>query len=113
MAVGAGRDSRLDKVRQGGGIHAFAEEVPAVGDEGVATLGGSWMGTLRRPGNGMRTWSVDGGPRRHHDLSRSHRLTMASTWEIDVGGGASLRAPDMTWRLWIILSSGMGAGMVQ
>ncbi len=71
------------------------------------------MGTLGRPGDGMRARSVDGGPRRCHDLNRSCRLAMASTWEIDVGGGASLRTPDMTWRPWMILSSGVGAGMVR
>ncbi len=83
-----------------------------MGDEGVATLGGSWMGTLGRPGDRMWAWSVDGGPRRRHDSNRSHRLAMASTWEMDAGGGASLRVPDMTWRPWMILSSGVGAGMV-
>ena len=83
------------------------------GVDGMATLGGSGTSTLGRPGAGMQVNPVVGGPRRHHDSKRSCRLAMASTWEMHVGGGASLRAPDMTCRPWMILSSGMGKGMVR
>jgi len=81
---------------------------------GVATLGSSGgVSTLGRPGVGIRLRASDGGARRRHESKRSRRLAMASTCEMDVGGGASLRAPDMTCRLWMILSSGVGDGMVR
>ncbi len=67
-----------------------------MGEEGEAILGGSWMDTLGHPGGRMQPWPDEGGPIRCHDLDRSHRLAMASTWEMDVGGGALLRALDIT-----------------
>ncbi len=67
-----------------------------MGEEGEATLGGSWMDTLGRPGGRMRPWPDEGGPIRRHNLNRSHRLAMALTWEMDVGGCALERAPDIT-----------------
>jgi hypothetical protein len=67
-----------------------------VGEEDEATLGGSWMDTLGRPGGRMRPWPDEGRPIRRHNLNRSRRLAMALTWEMDVGGGALVRAPDIT-----------------
>jgi hypothetical protein len=96
----------------GGGIQAGAGVAATVGERGVAILG-SLLATLGHLG--ARTWpgDVGGGPSLHHDSNRSHRLTMASIWEMVVGGGASLRVPNMTWRPWLILSSGEGEGMVR
>ncbi len=82
-----------------------------MGEEGEATLGGSWMDTLGRPGDRMQPWPDEGGPRRRHDSNRSRRLVMALTWDMDVGGSALVRAPDITSRRWMILSLGVGAGM--
>jgi hypothetical protein len=67
-----------------------------VGEEGEATLGGSWMDTLGHPGGRIRPLPDEGGPIRCHNLNRSCRLAMALTWEMDVGGGALVRAPDIT-----------------
>ena len=65
-------------------------------EEGEATLGGSWMDTLGRLGDRMQPWPDEGRPRRHHNSYRSRRLAMASTWEMDVGGDALVRALDIT-----------------
>ncbi len=78
-----------------------------------STLGSSWSGTLGRPGAGLRDCLVGDGIKRHHDSKISRRLVMASSWVIVVGIGESLRAPEMTWRPWIILSSGEGNGTVR
>jgi hypothetical protein len=96
----------------GGGIQAGTVVAATIGERGVATLG-SLLATLGS--SGARTWpgDVGGGLSLHHDSNRSHWLAIASTWEMLVGGGASLRAHDMTWRPWILLSSGEGKGMVQ
>ncbi len=56
---------------------------------------------------------VGDGIKRRQDLKISRRLVMASSWEIVVGSGESLRALEITWRPWIILSSGEGNGTVQ
>jgi hypothetical protein len=79
---------------------------------GMATLGSSGMSTLGWHGAGPRMGNKEGGPRSHKDLKRSCRLAMVSTWEMHVGGGASLRVPDMTCRLWMILYSVEGDGIV-
>ncbi len=79
--------------------------VAALGEKGVATLGSSWKATLGCLGARKWPWFVGGGPRLRHDSNRSRRLAIASTWEMLVGGGASLRVLDMTWRPWMILSS--------
>ncbi len=84
------------KAEPGGKVLAGAGEVMFDGSKGVATLGSSWLGTLGRPGDGMRAWLVGCGPRSPHDSKRSRRLAMTSTWVMVVGGGASLRAPDIT-----------------
>ncbi len=67
-----------------------------MGEKGEATLGGSWMDTLGRLGSRMRPWPDEGGPIRRRDSNRSRRLVMASTWEMDVGGGALVRALNIT-----------------
>jgi hypothetical protein len=92
-----------------------AGEKECEGALGVATRGRSWLGTLGRQGARMRDCLVGDGSKRHHDSKISRRLVMASSWEIVVGSGESLTlsAPKMTWRPWIILSSGEGDGMVQ
>jgi hypothetical protein len=69
----------------GGGIQEYPGVAAVLGNKGVATLGSS-MATLRRLGARMWLWFVGGGPRLHHDLNRSCRLVMASTWEMLVGG---------------------------
>ncbi len=83
------------------------------GAPGVATRGRSWSDTLGRHGVRMRDCLVGDGIKRHHDSKISRRLVMASSWEIVVGSGESLSVPEMTWRLWIILSSGEGDGTVR
>ncbi len=102
----------MAEARIGGGVKAGAGERMLEGGKGLATLGGSRLGTLGRPGDRMRAWLGGGGFRRCHASKRSHRLAMVSTWVMVEGGGASLRALDMTWRPWMILSSGVGEGMV-
>ncbi len=107
-----GQDVWMAEARIGGGVQAGAGERMLEGGEGLATLGGSRLGTLGCPGDRMRAWLGGGGSRRRHASKRSCRLAMASTWVMVEGGGASLRALDMTWRPWMILSSGVGEGMV-
>jgi hypothetical protein len=84
------------EARTGGGVQAGAGERMLEGSEGLATLGGSRLGVLGRPGDRMQAWLGGGGPRRRHALKRSPRSAMASTWVMVEGGGASLRALDMT-----------------
>ena len=96
----------------GGRDLAGAGEKACEGAMGVATLGRAWSGTLGMPGTGMRDCFVVDGIKRRQDSKISRRLVMASSWEIVVGSGESLRAPEMTWRPWIILSSGEGDGTV-
>jgi hypothetical protein len=86
--------------------------LPHVALLGCPTLGGSRMSTLGQPRAGMRVGPVVGGARRRHDSKKSHKLAMASTWEMHVGGGASLGVPDMACRPWIILSSAKGDRIV-
>ena len=91
-----GQMIRMVKAEQGGKILAGAGEAMFDGSKGVATLGSSWLGTLGRPGDKMQAWLVGYGPRSHHDSKRSRRLAMALTWVMVVGGGASLRALNIT-----------------
>ena len=91
-----GQMIRIIEAEPGGKVLAGAGEAMFDGSKGVATLGSSWLGTLGRPGDGMRAWLVGCGPRSCHDSKRSRRLAMALIWVMVVGGGASLRAPDMT-----------------
>ncbi len=63
-----------------------------VGGEGDTTLGGSCVGTLGRPGIGIRVGWTTGGASNRHDSKMSRRLVMASTWEMLVGGAAPVIA---------------------
>ncbi len=107
-----GQDVQMAEARIGGGVQTGAGERMLEGSKELATLGGSRLGTLGRPRDRMQAWLGGGGSRRHHASKRSRRLAMASTWVMMEGDGASLRALDMTWRPWMILSSGVGEGMV-
>ncbi len=93
------------------GIHACVGVRAARGVSGMATLGSSGMSTLGWCEAGPWVGDDEGGPRRRQDSKRSHRLAMASTWEMHIGGGASLRVPAMTCRPWTILSSAEGDGI--
>ncbi len=96
----------------GGRDLAGAGENACEGATGVATVGRAWSGTLGMPGTGMRDCFVGDGIKMRQDSKISRRLVMASSWEIVVGSGESSRAPEMTLRPWIILSSGDGNGTV-
>ncbi len=82
----------------GGGLHAGLATIwrAGVGGEGNTTLGGSCVGTLGRPGIGIRGGWKAGGARSPHDSKMSRRLVMASTWERLVGGAAPVIAPATT-----------------
>ena len=56
---------------------------------------------------------MGGGGRRRHASKSSLSLAIASSWEMAGGSGVSLRASEMDWRPWMILSSGVGAGIVR
>jgi hypothetical protein len=51
------------------------------------------VGTLGRPGIGIRGGWKDEGASRRRDLKMSQRLVMALTWEMIVGGAAPVIAP--------------------
>jgi hypothetical protein len=78
----------------------------------VATLGGSGLFTLGRPGACTQVALRWGGARRRHESKRSQRLAMASSWEMHVGGDAPEIAPAATCSPWMILSSGVCIGTV-
>ncbi len=82
----------------GGGLQSGPAEVMLGGvqGEGDTTLGGSCVGTLGRPGIGIWGGRKDGGASSCHDSNMSHRLAMASTWEMRVGGATPVRAPATT-----------------
>ncbi len=82
----------------GSGLHSGLAEVVLGGvrGEGDTTLGGSCVGTLGRPGIGIRGGRKDGGASSCHDSTMSRRLAMASTWEMLVGSAAPVRAPATT-----------------
>jgi hypothetical protein len=88
-----------------GGIHAGVGVRATHGVSEMTTHGSSGVSTLGWHGAGPWVGDEEGGPRRRQDSKRSCRLAMASTWEMHVGRGASLRAPAMTSRLWMIMSS--------
>ncbi len=96
-----------------GGIHIGVGVRATCGISGMATLVSSGMSTLGWLGAGPGVGHKEHGPRRCQDSNRSCRLSMASTWEMHVGGGASLRVLVMTCRLWMILSSAEGDGIVR
>ncbi len=82
----------------GGGLHDGLDEIrwADVNGEGNTTLGGSCVGTLGRPGIGIRGGWKDEGASRRRDLKMSQRLVMALTWEMIVGGAAPVIAPATT-----------------
>ncbi len=107
------RSGRIVEAGHKGGIHTGVGESTACGITGMIFIGSSDMSTLGWLGAGMWVRDKEGGPRRLQDSKRLCRLAMVSTWEMHVGRGASLKAPDMTCRPWMILSSAEGDGIVQ
>ncbi len=96
-------DSNVEPAGLGGGLHGgglhgglATIEWASVGGEGDTTSGGSCVGTLGRPGIGIRGGWKEGGASSRQDSKMSRRLVMASTWEILVGGDAPVRAPATT-----------------
>ncbi len=116
--TGSGRDGRSGDWRvELGGIAGVLSGGGDTGDEatlgGVFTLGGVLSVTLGGAGGGRRDWVVVGGGRRRHASKSSRSWETASSWEMEVGSGVSLRAPAIEWRPWMILSSDVGVGMVR
>jgi hypothetical protein len=91
-------DRNVDPAGLGGGLHGglATNGWAGVDGDGDTTLGGSCVGTLGRPGIGIRGGWREGGASSRHDSKMSRRLVMASTWEMLVGGFASVRAPATT-----------------
>ncbi len=91
-------DRYVEPAGLGGGLHDGLATIwrAGVGGEGDNTLGGSCMGTLGRPGIGVRVGWKAGGASSCHDSKMSQRVVMASTWEMLVGGDAPVRAPATT-----------------
>ena len=56
---------------------------------------------------------MGGGGRKRHFSKTSRRFAIASSWEMAGGRGVSLRASEMDWRPWMILSSGVGVGIAR
>ncbi len=81
-------DRNVEAAGQGGGLQDGLDTIgrAGVGGEGATTLGGSCVGTLGRPGIGIRGGWKEGGASSRHGLKMSRRLVMASTWEMPVGG---------------------------
>jgi hypothetical protein len=91
-------DSNVEPAGLGAGLKSglvTSEWAGVVGD-GATTLGGSCVGTLGRPGIGIRGGWKEGGASNRHDSKMSRRLVMASTWEMLVGGAAPVIAPATT-----------------
>ena len=91
-------DRNVEPAGLGGGLHGgvATNGWAGVDGDGNTTLGGSCVGTLGRPGIGIRGGWKEGGARSRHDSKMSRRLVMASTWEMLVGGDAPVRAPATT-----------------
>ena len=91
-------DRNVDPAGLGGGLHGglATNGWAGVDGDGNTTLGGSCVGTLGRPGIGIRGGWKEGGASSRHDSKMSRRLVMASTWEMLVGGDAPVRAPATT-----------------
>ncbi len=91
-------DSKVEPDGLGGGLHDGLDTTgrAGVGGEGDTTLGGSCVGILGRPGIGIQGGWKEGGASSRHDSKMSHRLVMASTWEMLVGGAAPVSAPATT-----------------
>ncbi len=91
-------DRNVDPAGLGGGLHAGLATIRRAGvdGEGDTTLGDSCVGTLGRPGNGIRVGWKEGGACSRHDSKMSRRVVMASTWEMLVGGNIPVMAPATT-----------------
>jgi len=91
-------DRKVEPDGLGSGLQDGLETIGRAGvsGEGNTTLGGSCVGTLGRPGIGIRGGWKEGGVSSHHDSKMSQRLAMASTWEMLVGGDAPVSAPATT-----------------
>jgi hypothetical protein len=91
-------DSNVEPAGMGGGLHGglATNGWAGVDGDGNTTLGGTCVGTLGRPGIGIRGGWKEGGASSRQDLKISRRLVMASTWEMLVGGVAPVRAPATT-----------------
>ncbi len=87
-------EKNVEPAGLGGGLNGLGWV--GVGGEGNTTLGGSCVGTLGWPGNGIRVGWKEGGASSRHDFKMSRRLVMASTLEMLVGGDAPVRAPATT-----------------
>ena len=88
-------DRNVEPAGLGGGLHdgLATNGWAGVDGDGDTTLGGSCVGTLGRPGIGIRGGWKEGGARSRHDSKMSRRLVMASTWEMLEGGDAPVIAP--------------------
>ncbi len=95
--IGAGDDS-AEAAGMGGVLQEETGDhvQSGVGSNGEHTLGGSWGGTLGRPGSGEHMGRKSGGAVRCHDSKILQRLAIKSTWEILVGGAAPASAPVTT-----------------
>ena len=91
-------DRNVEPAGLGGGLHDGLATIwrAGVGGEGDTTLGDSCVGTLGRPGIGIRVGWKEGGASSRHDSKMSRRVVMALTWEMLVGGDAPVRAPATT-----------------
>ncbi len=91
-------DRNVEPAGLGGGLHCglATNGWAGVDGDGDTTHGGSCVGTLGRPGIGIRCGWKEGGASSRHDSKMSRRLVMASTWEMLVGGNAPVRAPATT-----------------
>jgi hypothetical protein len=92
-------DRKVDPDGLGGGLQDGLDTIgrAGVGGEGDdTTLGGCCVGTLGRPGIGIRGGWKEGGASSRQDSKMSRRLVMASTWEMLVGGAAPVSAPATT-----------------
>jgi hypothetical protein len=76
-------DRNVEPAGLSGGLHDGLATMgwAGVGGEGNTTLEGSCVGTLGRPGIGIRGGWKEGGASSRHDSKMSRRLVMALTWE--------------------------------
>jgi hypothetical protein len=91
-------DRNVEPAGLGGGLHDGLATIgwAGVGGEGDTTLRESCVGTLGRPGIGIRGGWKEGGASSRHDSKMSRRLVMAPTWEMLVGDPAPVIAPATT-----------------
>ena len=91
-------DRNEDPDGLGGGLHDGLDKIGRTGVAGAGDipLGGTCVGTLERPGIGIRGGWNDGDASSRHDSKMSRRLVMALTWEMLVGSDAPVRVPATT-----------------